>query len=122
MDKESACLESWPRWQVNAKHSMLNKFRGTDDENFVAISTWIKAFASQADMDNYWRRVEEHESANGGPSTRLDNNMVKAREEPKTLAHHSSISNQHTGTANADMPKTTDNSLSPNSQRTTPLI
>jgi hypothetical protein len=117
VDKESACLESWPRWQVDAKHSMLNKFRGPDDENFVAISTWIKAFALQADMDSYWRQIEDHESANGGPSTRLDNNIFKAREEPKTLAYRRSIPTQDIkGKANAD------NSLSPNTQRMTPLI
>ncbi|KAI8632705.1 hypothetical protein F5Y19DRAFT_471874 [Xylariaceae sp. FL1651] len=44
VDRDSACIDTWPREAINKNHTMLNKFRGPEDGDFKVVLRWIYIF------------------------------------------------------------------------------
>lgn len=48
MEEDSACLFGRPKQILDAPHSMMNKFFGSNDANFGLVSTAIKKMVEKA--------------------------------------------------------------------------
>ena len=48
MEQESACLFGRPRKMLDAPHSMMNKFDGPSNANFLSVSYVIKKMVERA--------------------------------------------------------------------------
>ena len=48
MEEDSACLLALPKQQLDASHTMMNKFRGPTDANFELVSNTVKEMVHEA--------------------------------------------------------------------------
>lgn len=48
MEQDSACLFGRPRKMLDAPHSMMNKFDGPSNSNFISVSNVIREMVEKA--------------------------------------------------------------------------
>ena len=66
--EESACLQGFPHHGLDATHSGMNKFDGSDSANFKLVKECIKGFAAQAPSVQSRRKNGSYAPLQGLPS------------------------------------------------------